>query len=224
MSILGTEARSPHSLPSPFQSATLPLTTRPTSLEWADAPAAAIPGADATGMRRALLRLGGFYSRETAIARGGRALHIAAVDAATAPSLATALGLRTEVFADEHALLTLHVWMLLVRLRPEGKDGAATSQALYENFSDDVETRVRAAGVRVRVNKWLAELEKMFYGAATAYDKALGRPGVSGASVAPPDGGQAGRAALVDALLRNVYAGEDTNRGKAGVCADYVLR
>lgn len=209
--------------PSP-QTNTLPLTSRPTSLEWADAPAAAIPGADATGMRRVLLSLGGFYSRETAIARGGRALHVAAVDAATAPSLATALGLRSGVFADEHALLTLHVWMLLARLRPEGKDGAATSQALYENFSDDVETRVRAAGVRVRVNKWLAELEKMFYGAATAYDKALGRPGVSGASVAPPDGGRAGRAALVDALLRNVYAGEEGNRSKAGVCADYVLR
>ena len=30
--------------------------------------------------------------------------------------------------------------------------------------------------------------------------------------------------ALADALLRNVYAGDDANRGLAGAAADYVLR
>jgi cytochrome b pre-mRNA-processing protein 3 len=205
---------------------TLPLSSHPASLAWPDAPAAADPGAGATGLRRALLRLGGAYSRDTAIARGGRALYVAAADAATAPALVAALGLRPSVFADEHALLCLHVWMLLVRLRPEGPDGKDTAQALYENFSDDVEARVRAAGVRVRVSKWLAELEKQFYGGATAYDKAMGRRGGEEGGVLPPPaaGASSSRAALADALLRNVYAGDDANRGLAGEAADYVLR
>lgn len=52
-------------------------------------------------------------------------------------------------FQHMHALLCLHVWLLLVRLRPEGKAGKALAQQLYDNFQDDVEARVRAAGVKV---------------------------------------------------------------------------
>ncbi len=49
-----------------------------------------------------------------------------------------------------HALLCLHVWLLLVRLRPEGKSGKQLAQMLYDNFQDDVEKRAREAGVKVR--------------------------------------------------------------------------
>ena len=140
------------------------------------------------------------------------------------PYPAAELGL-PDTFATTHSLMSLHVWMLLVRLRPEGADGKDTAQALYENFSDDVEARVRAAGVRVRVSKWLAELEKQFYGGATAYDKAMGRRGGEEGGALPPTAGVASsRAALADALLRNVYAGDEVNRGLAGAAADYVLR
>jgi hypothetical protein len=68
-------------------------------------------------------------------------------------------------------MLCLHIWLLLVRLRAEGEDGKELAQMLYENFTDDVEMRVRAEGVKVRVGKWLAELERMFYGSSVAYDK-----------------------------------------------------
>ena len=144
----------------------------------------------------------------------------------------TALGLRRDNFADTHALLCLHVWLLLVRLRAEGGNGAQAAQLLYDFFSDDAEVRVRAAGVRVRVSKWLAELEKMFYGAATAYDKALGSPGgggnegEDGASpftsrpFAPPADA---RRALSDALLRNVFGDDSSKRKKANLLSDYVI-
>ena len=46
-------------------------------------------------------------------------------------------------------MLCLHVWMLLVRLRSEGKDGKALAQMVYETFQDNVEARVRAEGVKV---------------------------------------------------------------------------
>lgn len=144
----------------------------------------------------------------------------------------TALGLRRDNFADTHALLCLHVWLLLVRLRAEGANGAQAAQLLYDFFSDDAEVRVRAAGVRVRVSKWLAELEKMFYGAATAYDKALGSPGGGGGKeggggeftarpFAPPADA---RRALSDALLRNVFGDDAGKRPKANLLSDYVIR
>lgn len=41
------------------------------------------------------------------------------------------------------------MWMLLVRLRSEGKDGKALAQMVYETFQDNVEARVRAEGVKV---------------------------------------------------------------------------
>lgn len=46
-------------------------------------------------------------------------------------------------------MLCLHMWMLLVRLRAEGKDGKALAQMVYEAFQDNVEARVRAEGVKV---------------------------------------------------------------------------
>ena len=52
-------------------------------------------------------------------------------------------------FAATHSLLCVHVWLLLVRLRAEGQDGADLAQILYEGFQDDVELRVHAAGVKV---------------------------------------------------------------------------
>ena len=46
-------------------------------------------------------------------------------------------------------MLSIHIWLLLVRLRAEEKEGKQLAQALYENFTEDVELRVRAEGVKV---------------------------------------------------------------------------
>ena len=46
-------------------------------------------------------------------------------------------------------LLSLHVWMLLVRLRADGDDGKTSAQLMYEEFTEDVEARLRATGVKV---------------------------------------------------------------------------
>lgn len=102
-------------------------------------------------------------------------------------------------FRGTHAMIVLHVWMVLLRLRKEGEAGKGVSQAMYDTFQDDVEYRVHAEGVKFRVNKWLNELEQGFYGSALAYDRALT--------------GGAGDFAKV--LHRNVFHGEgDTERSK----------
>ncbi len=61
-----------------------------------------------------------------------------------------ALGLEKR-FANSHAMLCLHVWLALVRLRAEGRDGKDLAQMVYEDFQEDVERRVHAEGVKVRV-------------------------------------------------------------------------
>lgn len=58
-------------------------------------------------------------------------------------------------FATTYSLLCLHVWLILVRLRAEGKNGKDLAQMMYENFQEDVELRVRAEGVKVHFKSGL---------------------------------------------------------------------
>lgn len=62
--------------------------------------------------------------------------------------LHAAVGLEKR-FAHEYSMLCIHVWMLLLRLRAEAKEGADMAQMMYEDFQEDVEMRVRASGVKV---------------------------------------------------------------------------
>ncbi|KAA6428216.1 MAG: ubiquinol-cytochrome C chaperone family [Trebouxia sp. A1-2] len=110
-------------------------------------------------------------------------------------------------FANEYNMLCLHVWMLLVRLRSEGKDGKDIAQMVYETFQDNVETRVRAEGVKVRLNKWLNELEQMFYGMSFAFDKSL-----------------TGEEVITNALLRNFYNDDQSKQKPAEILSRYVTR
>lgn len=52
-------------------------------------------------------------------------------------------------FAHRYALLCIHIWFLLVRLRAEGEEGKDIAQMIYENFQEDVEGMVRREGVVV---------------------------------------------------------------------------
>jgi cytochrome b pre-mRNA-processing protein 3 len=80
-------------------------------------------------------------------------------------------------------------------------------QVLYDDFQTDVEERARSAGVRVRLQKQLTELEKQFYGSSMAYDRAM-----------------AGEEALDRALLRNVYLQQSDSEPSAQLLARYVRR
>ncbi len=44
------------------------------------------------------------------------------------------------------------MWLALVRLRVEAKDGKDLAQMMYDNFQEDVEIRVRAEGVKVSIS------------------------------------------------------------------------
>ena len=179
---------------------TFAANARPSSLEIAVEEAGdAMVEANVTGWRRMALALGGYFSRESRSVRGAERLYEEVSRATSESALYDAHGVE-RTFASEHAMRCLHVWLCLGRLRKEGEDAKEFSQIFYDAFQDNVERRVYDEGVRVRVRKWLQDLERTFYGNAVSYDKAL----------------DLGGAELVKALHRNVYEGEgDVERAKA---------
>lgn len=105
-------------------------------------------------------------------------------------------------------ILLLNASMPMRRLTSDGARGAKVSQALFNLMFQDFDQSLREMGVGdLVVPKRIKQMGEAFYGRALAYDKAL----------AAGD-----RAALEDALARNVY------RGSAGPglgqLADYAER
>lgn len=143
-------------------------------------------------MGRLALTVLGYYSRRTRLRLGGENLYQAIQTQADNLYLQQSLGL-PPVFSSVNSLLCLHTWMVFGRLRAEGKDGKDLSQVVHDVFQEDMEVRVRKEA-KVRVGKWLTELEMGFYGSAKTYDKAL-----------------KGEGDFKEALLRNVY---ENDKGK----------
>jgi cytochrome b pre-mRNA-processing protein 3 len=50
-------------------------------------------------------------------------------------------------FKTTFSLLVLHMWLVLRRLKEEGKEGTEFGQYLYEIYNHDLELRVAKAGV-----------------------------------------------------------------------------
>lgn len=61
--------------------------------------------------------------------------------------------------------------------------------------------------LQVRLNKWLNELEQMFYGMSFAFDKSL-----------------SGDEDMTSALLRNVYNDDKSKQKSADILARYATR
>lgn len=52
-----------------------------------------------------------------------------------------------KTFKTTFSLLVLHMWLVLRRLKEDGKEGVELGQYLYEIYNHDVELRVSKAGV-----------------------------------------------------------------------------
>jgi cytochrome b pre-mRNA-processing protein 3 len=52
-----------------------------------------------------------------------------------------------KTFKTTFSLLVLHMWLVLRRLKEEGKEGTEFGQYLYEIYNHDLELRVAKAGV-----------------------------------------------------------------------------
>jgi len=152
-------------------------------------------------------------------------------------------------FRRTFALQSLHIWMLLRRLKQMrddsppphthsratqpsvdgaedlGLDGELVSQEMYDSFMEHTELTASKVIDFSVPSRWISELEKMFYGAALKYDEAMrdgeGVPSDASMSVA-------GRDALADALLKNVVEGQGSAGADeatiAALLARYVRR
>jgi len=180
-----------------------PFNAKPSSLEIPDD---SPDLADLPMHQKLLLRFAGYNSKDSQITRGTEKLYNEIVAQSTNDEIFKALKLENN-FRGQFSVTALHIWLSLARLRSEGAVGKQMSQKLYDDWWEDVQKRVRDEGVRVRVSKWLKELEEYFYGSCVAYDAALKEePGE-----------------LVDALWRNVYGAEGDKAG-AVACAKYLRR
>lgn len=139
--------------------------------------------------------------------RIGLDLYARTVDQARDPAFFTSLGVADEIDA-RFELYTLHVLLLILRLRDEGEAGAEIAQELFDVYVSALDNALRELGVHdVTMAKKMRKLGEALYGRMTAYEAPIRA---------------ADMAALAEALARNVYAGADGETGDR--LADYALR
>jgi cytochrome b pre-mRNA-processing protein 3 len=107
-----------------------------------------------------------------------------------------------------YEMVSLHIFLFLHRLQPEGQAAREVAQDVTDQFFQDVEHSLRELGIGdMGVPKRMKKLARMFYGRAGSYGAAI-------------DAGD--REELAAALGRNIMPSEQ-ERPSAGVLADYVL-
>lgn len=138
--------------------------------------------------------------------RIGEPLYAAAVAQARRPAFYTTLGVADRIDA-RFELYTLHVLVLILRLRDEGEPGSAAAQSLFDVYVSALDHALRELGVGdISMARKMRTLGEALYGRMTAYE-------------APIRDGDA--AALAVHLARNVHESDDAGRGDS--LARYAL-
>jgi len=145
------------------------------------------------GIKRFMLTLLLFYSKQSKAIRGANVVYDRITSQVDSPAIYDVFQLE-KTFKTTFSLLVLHMWLVLRRLKEEGKDGVKFGQYIYEMYNHDVELRVSKAGVNLLLTKWMKELEKIFYGNIVKYDAAISA--------------EARQDDLVNVIWRNIYAEE----------------
>ena len=139
-------------------------------------------------------------------ARPGEALYELAVRQARDPSFYTALGVEDRIDA-RFELYTLHVLLLVMRLRDEGAPGTDAAQDLFDTYVSALDHALRELGVGdISVGKKMRKLGEAMYGRMTAYEPPLRAGDADG---------------LAAGLARNVFGSDDPAVGRA--LAAYAL-
>lgn len=130
--------------------------------------------------------------------RLGQSLYEAAVRQARETGFYTTLGVADRIDA-RFELYTLHVLLLVMRLRDEGERGAEAGQDLFNTYVSALDHALRELGVGdISVGKKMRKLGEALYGRMNAWE-------------APLRAGDA--SALAASLARNVYESEDAATG-----------
>lgn len=168
------------------------------------------------------------FLRRDPVAENARSLYRAAVEQARRPEFYLGCGVADTV-TGRFEMITLHVFLLLHRLKGERERAAGLAQALFDAMFADMDETLRELGASdVSVGRRIQEVVEGFYGRLAAYDAAL-----------RADAAASREGRLAEALLRNLYAAGDPAQGTAasapgpshercpahaGAMADYVHR
>jgi cytochrome b pre-mRNA-processing protein 3 len=146
------------------------------------------------GRNRGVMLLDRLFRPRPALA-AGRALYGRAVEQSRAPALYADLG-APDTVEGRFEVYSLHVVLLLDRLRGEGAGATEVSQALFDTYLKDLDNALRELGVGdLSVGRKMRKLGEAFYGRGKSYETAFG---------ALPDEGP-----LQALVARTVYAEAD---------------
>lgn len=138
----------------------------------------------------------------------GRALYARTVTQSRTPALYAELG-APDTPEGRFEVYSLHVYLLLERLKGQGDQASETAQALFDTYLSALDHGLRELGVGdLSVGKKMRKLGEAFYGRVGSLEDALS---------ALPDTGD-----LQAMLERTVYEGADAS-GAPGLAA-YVVR
>jgi cytochrome b pre-mRNA-processing protein 3 len=140
------------------------------------------------------------FSRRPRHERTGFELYCAAVAAARAPAFYAELGV-PDTLDGRFDLVSLHVFLLIRRLRALPPPGAELAQAVFDAMFHDMDINLREIGVGdMSVGKKVKIMWEAFHGRSAAYQAALAETDM---------------AALTAALARNVWRGKAPPEGPA---------
>lgn len=159
------------------------------------------------GIKRFILKLMLFYSKQSKSIRGANVIYLRITSQVDKPAIYNVFSLE-KTFKTTFALLVLHMWLVLRRLKEEGKEGVDLGQYLYERYNHDVELRADKEGVKLLLSKWMKNLEKIFYGNIIAYDTAM----------LP----EAKKDELQNVIWRNIFQSDDDDSSKVPTDAALV--
>ena len=107
-------------------------------------------------------------------------------------------------------MISLHVYVVLRRLRGADETGRRLSQYLFDAMFDDMDRNLREMGTGdLGVGRKVKGLAKVFYGRVRAYDRALD---------------EAGNGALEAALAHSVFADAAVPAARVAALAAYLRR
>jgi cytochrome b pre-mRNA-processing protein 3 len=136
----------------------------------------------------------------------GRSLYASVVEQARTPALYADLG-APDTVEGRFEIYTLHVVLLLDRLKRQGAAAAETAQSLFDTYVAQLDHALRELGVGdLSVGKKMRRLGEAFYGRVKSYEQAFAELPAT--------------AELEAVLGRTVYAEADT---APGALAAYVL-
>jgi len=158
------------------------------------------------GRNRGVMLLDRLFRPRPALA-AGRALYARAVEQSREPALYSTLG-APDTVEGRFEIYSLHVVLLLDRLRGCGEVAAEVSQALFDTYLTGLDNALREMGVGdLSVGRKMRKLGEAFYGRGKSYETAF---------LALPD-----RAPLEALIARTVYA--DLDPEPASRLVAYVL-